>query len=129
MTCICISNNNIVLFSSDLGLIQHSGQSMEVKVMCTLKNQIAVQQAAVKMSNTFPDELAKSLQLLQGHVDFSKGILSHYDFKTKDALRFRSMANNLVDKTVTSAKEYPSKILPRFYDSKLDDNVVKFLIA
>src|SRR6266487_1429227 len=107
MTCICISNNNIVLFSSDLGLIQHSGRSMEVEVMCTLKNQIAVQQAAAKMSNTFPDELAKSLQLLRGHVDFSKGTLSHYDFKTEDALRFRSMTNNLVGETVTGAEEYP----------------------
>ncbi len=129
MTCICISNNNIVLFSSDLGLIRHSGRSMEVEVMRTLKNQIAVQQAAAKMSNTFPDELAKSLQLLRGHVDFSKGTLSHYDFKTEDALRFRSMANNLVDETVTGAEEYPGEMLPRFYDSKLDDNVVKFLIA
>jgi len=34
--------------------------------MRTLKNQIAVQQAVTKMSNTFPDELAKSLQLLRG---------------------------------------------------------------
>ena len=97
--------------------------------MRTLKNQIAVQQAAAKMSNTFPDELAKSLQLLQGHIDFSKGTLAHYNFRTEDALRFRSMANDLIDETVTGAEEYPGEMLPRFYDSRLDDNVVKFLVA
>ena len=64
MTCICISNNSIVLFSSNLSLIPYSDYPMEVEVMHTLKNQIAIQQATTKMSNTFLDELVKSLQLL-----------------------------------------------------------------
>ena len=39
------------------------------------------------------------------------------------------MTNDLIDKTVTGAEEYPGEILPRFYDSRLGDNVIKFLLA
>ena len=56
--------------------------------MHTLKNQITVQQATATIGSTLPDELAKSLQLLREHIDFSKDTLSHYNFKTKDVLKF-----------------------------------------
>ena len=128
-TTICFRYINVLYYLSDLGSIRHSGRSMEVEVMHTLKNQITVQQATATIGSTLPDELAKSLQLLRGHINFSKGTLSHYNFRTEDVLRFRSMTNDLIDKTVTGTEEYPGEILPRFYDSRLGDNVIKFLLA
>ena len=39
------------------------------------------------------------------------------------------MTNNLINKIVTRVKEYPGEMLPRFYDLRLGDNVIKFLLA
>jgi len=39
------------------------------------------------------------------------------------------MTNNLIDKTVTRTEEYPGEMLLRFYDSRLGNNVIKFLLA